>query len=492
MTSRTRWGLAGILLFGFGLRCIALQSRGIAYDDAFSILLSEKSLAAIVQGTAADTMPPLYYFLLHFWMQIGGIGLGWLRLLSVILNMASLVVLFVLVRALVDDSAGLCAVFLGAISPLQIYHAQDLRMYALLALAQLTYCWFFIRIWRHTGPRPPWGDWLGLAVSGAVAMYTHNLAVFVLAIPNVYLLVRRQWRPLRDLLLAQLVIGLLALPWLVQVPGQIDKIQRAFWTPRPGLVEVIQSIILFTTNLPLTDFWLSAGLAISLAVFIFIVWQGIRLIRERKLPGFLTMLVFLPPILLFAASYIMRPVFVTRGFLAAALGYLGLAGTIVTRRWPVVPAGLILAGFVAGAAIGLPINYFYDGFPRSPFQPAMETLREQIQPGDQIIHDNKLSFFPSRYFAPDLPMNFLADAPGSENDTLAPASQQAFELYPQADMEHAVGIAQRVFFVVFGTTLQEYQQTNLLDHPQLAWLKTRFKENVVTHYGDLLVYEFNR
>ena len=117
MTSRTRWGLAGILLLGLGLRLIALQSRSIAYDDAFSILLAQKSLPAIVSGTAADTMPPLYYFLLHFWMLLGGSQLWWLRLLSVVLNLASLVALFGLVRALAGDRAGLAACFLGQSLP---------------------------------------------------------------------------------------------------------------------------------------------------------------------------------------------------------------------------------------------------------------------------------------------------------------------------------------------------------------------------------------
>ena len=144
--------LIGILLLGLVLRCIDLQSRGIIYDDAFSFFLSTQSLPAIVQGTAADTMPPLYYFLLHFWMSLGQ-NLWYLRALSVLLNLASIVFLYRLVRALVGEPAGLAAAFIAAISPFQIYHAQDLRMYALLALCQIAYAFFFTCIWKRGQPR---------------------------------------------------------------------------------------------------------------------------------------------------------------------------------------------------------------------------------------------------------------------------------------------------------------------------------------------------
>ena len=90
MTSRTRWWLAGIFGLSLVLRCIELQGRSIAYDDAFSIFLSQQNFPNIIAGTAADTMPPLYYFLLHGWILIGGDGLAWMRILSVILNLGAL------------------------------------------------------------------------------------------------------------------------------------------------------------------------------------------------------------------------------------------------------------------------------------------------------------------------------------------------------------------------------------------------------------------
>ena len=492
MNLKARWGLIVILAVGLALRCIELQSRSIAYDDAFSYFLAQQDFSKIVDGTAADTMPPLYYFLLHIWIGLGGSQLWWLRLLSVGLNLGAVAVLFLLVRALAGEKAGLWAAFLGAISPLQIYHAQDLRMYALLAFCQLLYCLFFVRIYLAKKSTRPWLDWVGLVLAGVGAMYSHNLAVFVLVIPNVYLLIKRDWHILIRLLGAQLTIGFLALPWLAMVPGQIEKIQRAFWTPRPGFVEIIQSLLLTTTQLPLPVMWLTVGLAASLIVMILIAWETYRLWRKGNQPGFLILLAVVPPMLLFIVSYIMRPVFVTRGFLAAVTGFLGLAGVIIASRWPQLPAWLVLVGFLSGAAIGLPAHYTFEEFPRSPYQAAMADLRLEVKPGDRIIHDNKLSFFPSHYYAPDLPQSFLMDEPESPNDTFALASQNAMGLFPIKNLEQATGGSNHIFFIVFDITLQEYMQSGSPDHPQLAWLKAHFRLTGDTHYNDLLVYKFSR
>ena len=506
MTKQSSWRLAGIMLLGLALRCIALQVRSIQYDDAFSIFLAAKSLPAIITGTAADTMPPLYYFLLHFWIQLGGNGLVWLRLLSVILSLVCVWILYLLVRDLAGETAGLWSALLAAFSPLQIYHAQDLRMYALLALAQLGYAWFFVRIW-HPQDRDPqnrdakreekgfpsnWGDWLGLIVCGSAAMYSHNLAIFVLAVPSAFLLVRREWRKLGQLLLAQLAIGLVALPWLVLVPGQVAKIQTAFWTPQPGIVEILQAFVILVTQLPLPETWLVGGLTLSLLVMGFVLLETVRLVLKRSFPWFLLVLTGLPPGLLFVASYLMRPVFVPRGFLAAALGFLGVSGFIIAKFWRQTPSFLILGGLVAGAVIGLPFHYTFNEFPRSPFQPAMAFIQSQLQSGDRVVHDNKLSFFPSHYYAPDVSQSFLGDDPGSPNDTLAPASQEALGLFPAISLAQAVGDARRIFFVVFSGVVQEYRQAGFSDHPQVTWLKGMYPHVSETQFNDLIVYQFSQ
>jgi len=290
--------LVGVSVLAAILRCLFLHSRGIQYDDAFSIFLSRRSLAEIVSGTAADTMPPLYYFLLHFWGLVSQ-ELWWLRLLSVLLSLGCVALLYLLVRRLASEGAAQAAALLAAISPLQIYHAQDLRMYALTACAVLGYWYFFTRLWQGW-ERQSVADWAGFILCGAAALYAHNLAGFLLLPPFAFLIWRRAWKQLLRFAVGGGVILLLFSPWLLLLPGQVEKIQRAFWTPKPGMVEFVQAILLGAGNLPLPSGWMAVALVCTLGGLTFVV---IGLVRGRKELNEITFLAWaagLPPLLLLA------------------------------------------------------------------------------------------------------------------------------------------------------------------------------------------------
>jgi hypothetical protein len=194
---------------------------------------------------------------------------------------------------------------------------------------------------------------------------------------------------------------------------------------------------------------------------------------------------------LFAASYVMRPVFVARAMLLPLGAYLVLAGAAMSSARPRVIGVSIAAAFAVAAAVGLPAQFAHDGFPRSPFPQAARWLEATSAVGDVVLHDNKLSFFPMHFYAPGLPQVFLADEPGSHNDTLAPATQQALGLFPIADVDSAVRGADRVRYVVFQRALDEYAAREEGKPPALAWLEAIAEGRGGTAIGDLWVYDFD-
>src|SRR3989338_4793672 len=62
-----RMAAAGGVVLAFLLRTANLGAQSIWYDEAFSLLLARYGYGEIVARTARDTMPPLYYWLLHLW-----------------------------------------------------------------------------------------------------------------------------------------------------------------------------------------------------------------------------------------------------------------------------------------------------------------------------------------------------------------------------------------------------------------------------------------
>ena len=482
--------LGAIFILALGLRLYEAGTREIFYDDAFSYFLAKQNLSQIVSGTGADTMPPLYYFILHFWMEIGK-SLFVLRLLSVLLSLGILAVVIDLGRRLAGNEAGLWAGLIVAVAPFQIYHAQELRMYTLLGLAQISYLWFFVRLQQlEKGKKTAW-LWAGLVVAGTAAMYSHNLAIFGLVLPDVYLLLKRSWRDLIKLISAQGVILVLAIPWLVLIPGQIDKIQTAFWTPRPGIVEVMQALLQSHIFLPLEGAAMVIGALLSLWCTVFVVIESWR---ARKIPGVgLLVLVWVGlPIILFVVSYIMRPIFVPRGFILSMLAYAILGGWMISLRWKKSIGPFLAAAFIGAALISLPAYYSFSGFPRSQFRAATEYLRNTSETGDLILHDNKLSYFPSHYYDPELPQEFLPDEAGSHNDTYAYSSQTAMQLFPSASFEQAVGGKDTVRFVVFSLAIKEFQDMGVGEHPVMAQLEEEFTLAGHETFGDLEIYTYQR
>lgn len=474
------------------LRIPRLETRPIWYDDAFSIFLSRGSLGEIISGTAADTMPPLYYFLLKGWMSLCN-QVWFLRTLSVVFSLGIIVLVYLGASRWFNQRAGLWAALFTAVSPLQVYHAQEIRMYGLMTFALFAYILFFIRLWNERGvDRVPWGNWIGLVLSGTVAVYSHNLAIFSIVVPNLILVFRREWRFLGQLVLAQIGIGVLWLPWLIFVPLQVVKIQTAFWTPQPGLREILQTIIVFHTNLPLPDWFIPIALFTSLLAVALVFFEIAKIAKGNRIIHSLLMVTLVPGLLLFIASYLMRPLFVPRAILFSSLAYYVLAGRVVSDIDNRVIASALCLLILLPALIGLPALYSFESFPRSPFQASADDLVDRIGEGDVIIHDNKLSYFPMHFYQPGLPQEFIADPPGSPNDTFAPESQLAMSIFPVADLDSAVGSAKHVWFIVFERAIEEYASLGQPSHPHLAWLLERFSMADRLTYNDLLIYEFTR
>lgn len=362
-------------------------------------------------------------------------------------------------------------------------------MYAFLGALQLGVTWLFVRLWvRRNQPGKRRGEWVALVLCAAAALYTHNLAVFGLAAPFVFLLLRREMKLLFRYGMAMFAAAILALPWWLVLPAQLQKIQTAFWTPRPGLVEVIQAVIQTTTSLPLPAGRLYAAAFVALTLLIFI---GLESWRSRRESGvqFLLLTALLPPLILFAVSYLMRPIFVPRGFIVANLAYYGLAGVLAAHKFPKGVGVILAAGFVAAALVSLSYQISFRQFPRSPYQEAAALLETSLEPGEIVLHDNKLSYLPMRYYDSAMPQLFLPDEPGSHNDTFAPASQQAMQIFPTQDWPAALKGRAGFFFVVFSKTIAEYQAMGM-SHPMLGALNRDWQMDERTVLNDLEIYHY--
>ncbi len=489
---KKRLPLLWILILAFALRLMGINARPIWYDEAFSILFAEKGPAAILSGTlaadsdssAAEEHPPQYYFALWAWMKTFGASLASVRFLSVLFSLGVVACVYFIAEDRFNSATAATAAAFAAILPFQIHYAQEIRMYALLAfwLALATLAYFKRR-------------WILFAVAAALAQYAHNLAAIYLIPLALTPLFQRDWKTLRNLILAGCAALILYSPWLIQLPAQIAKTTGNFWVEKPGAEKIFTLILTYLPHLPLAGATLLFGLLFAALIVSLAAFQTYRAWKQKESSAsnglWAAYLAFAPPLFLWIVSQF-TPIYIERALLPAhGMFCVWLAWTLIQIAPPKPIQWTIFGLICASAIIGIYQHISYDGFPYAPYRALDESLRARLQPDDVIVHSSKLSLLPAAYFDESLAQTYLADPPNSGVDTLAPATQKILGLIAQPDLASATDAKRRVWFVVYQESLDEYAAAQT-PHPQLDYLAENFNFQSVENWGDLRVYLYQK
>ena len=473
-----------ILLFGFFLRFIRIGVREIAYDDAFSFFLASKRFSEIVQGTVADTMPPLYYFLLNLIEQLSH-RLWVLRSLNVIINLITIFLIFLIVKELSNKKAGYIAILLAAGSPFLIYHSQELRMYSILLFGQVGYLFSLIKLFKIESNNK---IWIILSIIfGTIALYSHNLAIAGLLACNFIIFLRKNQRNFYRLFFIQICLLILFIPWIIYLPQQISKVQTAFWTVRPGLIEILQSILTLFGFAPM-KLWQMAIVIIVFTQNLIMVTLWIKKTKNYKL-WLLSTVGFVPPVLLFFISYLAIPVFVPRIFILSTVIAYMVIGVFIVSNWEQLIGKLSLISCLLIISISLPEFYKYQSFPRSPFREAIAFIQTDGIGEKIILHDNKLSYFPMMFYDNNLPQFYLADYTGTENDTLDLTSQKVLGHLAINDIS-TFDLPKEILFITFQQTELEFKNLGI-SNPNITYLETYYPKGYLYQtIGDINIYKY--
>ena len=219
-------GLGLTMLLATWLRFYRLAGQSLWSDEGNSVALAQAPLGEIASRTALDIHPPLYYWLLHGWMRVFGESEVAVRSLSAVTGVLLVGVVYGLGTRLFDRRVGLIAALIAAVSPFQIYYAQEARMYALLALLGALTVWATVHLARaalHDVSIMAIAGWAFLYVLGAtLGLYTHYAFPVILVVTNLVALIWL-WRRRREKSIARWVVGwltlqlvplMLYLPWL--------------------------------------------------------------------------------------------------------------------------------------------------------------------------------------------------------------------------------------------------------------------------------------
>jgi len=224
------------VILGLCLRWTHLGSQSLWFDEGYTAWMVNHPPAEILRLIRADTSPPLYYLLLHGWVALAGRSELALRAFSAVLGSATIALVGLIAwQTLGSRLATVVAVWLFALSPLQIEFCQEARCYELTAFLTAAAVYGLLR-WSAGGG---WG-WMAAAVGAGIAgLYTHNIMLlYALGLTAAAIVLPSNLPALRRakaLNLAGLAGVMLYLPWLGALASQLRAVDRAFWISPPTL-----------------------------------------------------------------------------------------------------------------------------------------------------------------------------------------------------------------------------------------------------------------
>lgn len=403
-----------IILSAFAVRLYRLGYQSIWYDEGVGLHLAMKDLRSLTLHTAGDIHPPLYYYLLHFWIRAAGQSEFSAAFLSLIFGVLLVALSYRLADGLYDSRIGLLTAFLVAISPFNLWYSQEIRMYSLGALLGLISLYCLMRLAGTTaqeGNGESRWYWLGYVLSAVAGLYTLYYFAFLLFFENLFVfgwwLFHRLGRkgaplPLAHWLLAQGAVLLLYLPWLPIALRQTVAPPVPPWREFTGLGTM------------LLDSWAALSLGQSVDPESALIWPLLSFLFAIYLLGFLrppagdqsrarTVLfcgyTFVPLLVTYVLS-MRTPLFHVRYmftysppfYLLLALGFVRLSN--ISR--PTMAVGLVVGVVASGYSI---YNFhFASEYAADDHRGAVSYLQERIAPGDAVLINAGYAYPPFLYY----------------------------------------------------------------------------------------------
>ena len=335
------------------------------FDEAFTGILMRVPIEEFKNVIAGDTNPPVYYLLLKFWTYIAGSGDIALRFFSVLAGVATVYVVYLIGRKLINKEAGLIAGFLVSISPFTVGYSLEARSYALYGLVSALS--FFLLLKK---------EYLYFVAISAFLPLIHYTGIIYLGILLLIFLAKelpsKNWK---QLAVVTTSLGLILLFAYHHTKLKKDVV-NATWINEPSILSIKKSTYAhlfgvtikkpgFDETLPLKIFvdkkYLETGIIVSFIALLMTSFLTKKFTREDIVPYVsLILLTFIP---MFFAIYLAKTsdtnIYVERYLFPSSIFFLLLSGLLLKKlfQFEVLMIILVLYGFGVFTRVEYPKYY---------------------------------------------------------------------------------------------------------------------------------------
>lgn len=389
--------LPGALLAVFGLalglRLWNLGKESLWFDEALSVQIASLPRKDIgIDVRIREQIPPLYHYILHYWIERIGTTEFIVRFPSVLFGLGAMVVIYHLGRELFGVWEGVIAALLLGCSGFNIYYAQEARAYTLLLFTALLSCYAFVQLVREGGGR----NQVGFVIATALMLWSHLHSVFiVLAQQMIWVVVWWQNRKGASKTVTfdrwinlNTAAVVLFFPWIPTVLIWMRKVSGSFWIPKMTGTFVPWVYSVYAGN------WVLLGLIVVLGIWA--VWKT----APKWTVLFAVLLALLPVLVPCIVSYLVRPLFVPRYGIVTTAG-LALVAARGIMALPRLPVRLGAVGVCAALSLLAIPRVFANLDPKSDARGAVQFLIANVKRDDVILLNAGFNEIVYRYYAQD-------------------------------------------------------------------------------------------
>ncbi|MEP6954926.1 MAG: glycosyltransferase family 39 protein [Solirubrobacteraceae bacterium] len=402
--------LAALTLAGLGLRLAV--PRGIWLDEAISIHQARLSLHDLFSNLYyGDRHPPLHHLTLWLTVRAFGTGEFAVRLPSLIAGTLVIPALYELGRELYDRRTGLIAAAFATASPLLVWYAQEVRMYAFVTLFGVLALLTQLRVIH----RASMANWAAYILATAALLWSHYFGLLLIGVQQLIFVVvlvhrRRSGEPVKTLALgfaySAAVLAMQLVPLAVFAQNQFQSTHAAAGSPSGTYDPLSFYTVLTNMAWALWGYHPDATTQLLAAMWPLLMLLSLLLLgrggsRQTLMLGAAALV---PLVLLLIVSAFDPELFEVRYFLIVVPLLLLLIARLITG-WIRKPRArlLVAGGFVAFLLIGLADQQTNKGNPRLfDFRGAIQKIKADAGPNSLVLFEPPDMRYVLEYYAPGL------------------------------------------------------------------------------------------
>lgn len=378
MTRKTFWMIFAIAAT---LRILAIARAPLWYDENFTLILARLPFDRMIQATAGDVHPPLWYLIEWGLFHAAPSLPAWaIRLPALTFSLLALYTFDQLCGVLrLPFRIRVIAVSLMAVLPMQLWYAQEGRMYAMLE--------FLVLFTLLAGLRR---QWIYFAIAATAMLYTQNYGVFYLGV-IIFVLFVLDWQSMPKVMIGGAIASALYMPWAFVVRSQMDEIAGRYWITDAGPGAALGALY--------KQFWaasmMTEGMMGSYFVTFVLLILGVwALLRERIASWWVVLtMAFAPLGAALIVSWVWQPVLLFRPLIGISpFLYLIAAWNVETFK-PLQPRAALYAACFILPVFAFGIGGYYRNIADmkgegavSPMLATLDHISANWQDGDVIYY----------------------------------------------------------------------------------------------------------